>query len=150
MSFVFHFYVLGLTSMDSNPPFDRRAETWEPFEMKLIQGLRSWTLLLPGARVGKEKLVMAGNHSLRSITKVPVIDCLPPACFLFLRFPSCGADRPWVDNLCACPPFWNRFAGGDVRRPHDRSSARTSSVVKTTEQLLGQKNPYHFYKPPAA
>ena len=41
MSFVFHFYIL----IRLNEPFTWRTEMWEPFKMRLIWGLQSWTLL---------------------------------------------------------------------------------------------------------
>ena len=44
MSFVFHFYILGLTSWKWINPWTERLGIWEPFKMKLIRGLQSWTL----------------------------------------------------------------------------------------------------------
>ena len=44
MSLIFYFYILRLTSWVWTDPFNWIAEIWEPFKMKLIWGLQSWTL----------------------------------------------------------------------------------------------------------
>ena len=46
MSFEFHFYILELTSWIWTRPFNWKAEIWEPFKMKLIWEVQSWTLLM--------------------------------------------------------------------------------------------------------
>ena len=38
LSFVFHFYVLGIDVLDLNQPFNCSVEIREPFKVKLIGG----------------------------------------------------------------------------------------------------------------
>jgi len=46
MNYVFHFYLNSwIDVLDLNQPFNWRSEFWEPFKMKLIWGLQSWTLI---------------------------------------------------------------------------------------------------------
>ena len=57
MNFVFHFYTLELTSWIWTNPLNWRAEIWEPFKMKLIWGLQSWTLCGWAISFGSRPLV---------------------------------------------------------------------------------------------
>ena len=47
MSFVFHFLCSWINILDLNRRFNWRADIWEPFKMKFIWGLQSWTLGVP-------------------------------------------------------------------------------------------------------
>ena len=41
---LYSFLYSSIDVLDLNQPFSWRAENWEPFKMKLIWGLQSWTL----------------------------------------------------------------------------------------------------------
>ena len=43
--FCISFLYPSIDILDLNKPFNSKAEIWEPFKLKLIWGLRSWTLL---------------------------------------------------------------------------------------------------------
>ena len=49
--FVFHFYILGLTSWIWSSLFNWTTKFWEPLKIKLIWGLRSWPMIIPDALV---------------------------------------------------------------------------------------------------